>query len=98
MLNSNREQAMPRCVMTIMDYVYLGLIGLSALVFYCHGFFAGVKRSRRVYEALLGRADAEPMPQDEASSDYDLPTRETGLHRSPPSLPGRELRGDFGNN
>ncbi len=84
--------------MTIMDYVYLGLIGLAALVFYCHGFFAGVKRSRRVYEALLGRPEPEPAPRDEASSDFDAPTRQTGFHGSPPSLPGRELRGDFGNN
>jgi hypothetical protein len=84
--------------MTTMDYVYLGLIGLTALVFYCHGFFAGVKRSRQVYEALLGKADSEPLPRDEASSEFDLPTRQTEFHRSPPSLPGRELRGDFGDN
>jgi hypothetical protein len=84
--------------MTTMDIVYLGLIGLSALVFYCHGFFAGVKRSRRVYEALLGRPEPEPPTRDEESSEFEPPTRQTGLHRSPPSLPGRELRGDFGNN
>jgi hypothetical protein len=84
--------------MTIMDYVYLGLIGLAALVFYCHGFFAGVKRSRRVYEALLGSAEPEPPPRDETWSDFDMPSREAGFHRPPPSFPGRELRGDFGNN
>ena len=86
--------------MTIMDYVYLGLIGLAALVFYCHGFFAGVKRSRRVYEALLGGSEPEPAPRDEERSDMELemPHRETGFHRPPPSFPGRELRGDFGNN
>ena len=84
--------------MTIMDYVYLGLIGLAALVFYCHGFFAGVKRSRRVYEALLGSADPEPAPRDETSTGFDAPTRPTDFH--PPRLPfrGRELRGDFGDN
>jgi|GEM_PF-4239387 hypothetical protein len=84
--------------MTIMDYVYLGLIGLAALVFYCHGFFAGVKRSRRVYEALLGSSDPEPATREEASPEFDLPAREAGFHGPPPSFPGRELRGDFGNN
>lgn len=87
--------------MTIMDYVYLGLIGLTALVFYCHGFFAGVKRSRRVYEALLGRPDAELEELPEAASsdfDFQAPSRDTGFHRPPPSFPGRELHGDFGNN
>jgi len=84
--------------MTIMDFVYLGLVGLAALVFYCHGFFAGVKRSRRVYEALLGSSEPDPAPRDGASTDFDVPGRETGFHRPPPSFPGRELRGDFGNN
>ena len=84
--------------MTIMDYVYLGLIGLAALVFYCHGFFAGVKRSRRVYEALLGSSDPDPAPREEAYPDFDLSAREANLHRPPPSFPGRELRGDFGDN
>ncbi|HEU0010559.1 MAG TPA: hypothetical protein VFT34_12155 [Verrucomicrobiae bacterium] len=89
---------MPGSVMTIMDYVYLGLIGLAALVFYCHGFFAGVKRSRRVYEALLGSADPEPVPRDETSPEFDAPARQTGIQH--PRLPyrGRELRGDFGDN
>jgi len=96
MLHLHREQAMPGSVMTIMDYVYLTLIGLTALVFYCHGFFAGVKRSRRVYEALLGTSDS--ASRDEFSSDFEAPSREIGFHRPPPSFPGRELHGDFGNN
>jgi hypothetical protein len=89
---------MPGGVMNIMDYIYLGLIGLAALVFYCHGFFAGVKRSRRVYEALLGRPEPEPEPRDEPSPGFDAPIRQTGFQH--PRLPfrGRELRGDFGDN
>ena len=39
--------------MTKKDFVYLGLMALTALVCFCHGFFSGVNRSRRVYEALL---------------------------------------------
>ena len=84
--------------MTTMDFVYLGLIGITALVCYCHGFFAGVKRSRRVYEALLGSADPDPPPHDEPPTEFDAPTRQTDFHN--PRLPfrGRELRGDFGEN
>jgi len=32
--------------MTTKDYVYLGLILLTALAFYCNGFYAGVYRCK----------------------------------------------------
>jgi hypothetical protein len=84
--------------MTIKDYVYLGLIALAALIFYCHGFYAGVSRSRRVYEALLDE-EAEEAAQEVAEPDLDaalvsvFPSRQTT-----PQFPRREVRGDFGKN
>ena len=84
--------------MTIKDYVYLGLIALAALIFYCHGFYAGVSRSRRVYEALLDEeADVPtletPEPMLDAAPVAAFPSRQTM-----PPFPRREARGDFGNN
>ena len=80
--------------MTTKDIVYLGLIALGALVAYCHGFFSGVSRSRRIYESLLG--DAE-----QASEGWTEPCPPPRHSRMPPLSPpnrGSELRGDFGNN
>lgn len=77
--------------MTTKDIVYLVLIVLAALVFYCHGFFSGVNRSRRLYESLLG--SAEPPPSVEELEEDERPVN----NRMPPSR-GREFRGDFGNN
>jgi hypothetical protein len=56
--------------MTIKDYVYLGLILLTALAFYCNGFYAGVYRCKRIYDNLI----------DEAESDTDdaLPASDSG--------------------
>ena len=84
--------------MTIKDYVYLGLIALAALIFYCHGFYAGVSRSRRVYEALLDEEAEEATPQAaepvlDAALVAAFPNRQTM-----PEFPRREARGDFGNN
>ena len=84
--------------MTIEDYVYLGLIALAALIFYCHGFYAGVSRSRRVYEALLDEEAEEatqeaPEPVLDAALVAISPSRQTT-----PQFPSREARGDFGNN
>ncbi|MEY2411279.1 MAG: hypothetical protein QOF48_3949 [Verrucomicrobiota bacterium] len=80
--------------MTSKDLVYVGLIVLTALIFYCHGFFSGVNRSRRIYEALLGGPDSE-APREQASGPMSR------LSGSPPGLSSRrgsEIRGDFGNN
>lgn len=51
--------------MTTKDYVYLGLILLTALIFYCHGFYSGVYRCRKLYTKLYDEApgeDGEEMP------------------------------------
>ena len=79
--------------MTTKDLVYLGLIAVTALVFYCHGFFSGVNRSRRIYEALLGTEDDSPSETESRAFD-----RQTGLS-FPSSLErGSKIQGDFGNN
>jgi hypothetical protein len=91
--------------MTTKDYVYLGLILLTALAFYCNGFYAGVYRCKRVYDTLLEEAEAdsddtasEPKPEKTvATHDNPLiasfPSREHGI-----LLPGRDVWGDFRNN
>lgn len=91
--------------MTIKDYVYLGLILLTALAFYCNGFYAGVCRSKRVYEALLN--DAEDGNEREAHEPMDGKTlapneKEVGsdfsFSRDRVTVSGKQLRGDFGSN
>jgi len=81
--------------MTTKDCIYLGLIALAALVFYCHGFFSGVNRSRRIYESLLG--SPEPAEDDPWTSADVSPRGATLPPRLPPTR-GPELHGDFGNN
>ena len=91
--------------MTTKDYVYLGLILLTALAFYCNGFYAGVCRSKKVYETLLDDAeqDAEGMngePTDGKSlalSEKQLGS-EFALREQLPPVSRTELRGDFGSN
>ena len=80
--------------MTTKDFVYLGLLALTAVVFYCHGFFSGVNRSRRIYEALLGGAEDErATEEDQLSAD-----RPTGLPLPLSPKRGSAIRGNFGNN
>jgi len=90
--------------MTTKDYVYLGLILLTALAFYCNGFYAGVCRSKRVYETLLNDAEqdsegsiTEPMEgKSLAQSEKELGSPFAIRDRS--TFPRKELRGDFGSN
>ena len=85
---------MPIAAMTTKDFVYLGLIALVALVFYCHGFFSGVNRSRRIYEALLGGAEEEPAAEEWPRT-LD---RQSGMQPPFPVRRGSEIKGDFGEN
>ena len=89
--------------MTTKDWIYLGLIVLTALAFYCNGFYAGVMRSRKVYESLLNDAreqeetasvidDNKLAEQDNFFAD-DFPSRQ--IHTE---VQGRGLPGDFHNN
>ena len=91
--------------MTTKDYVYLGLMLLTALAFYCNGFYAGVCRSKRVYETLLNDAeqDAEGSIAESnegkslAQSEKEIDSEFTMRDRRPVLTP-KELRGDFGCN
>ena len=91
--------------MTTKDYVYLGLIVLTALAFYCNGFYAGVYRCKKMYECIFD--------DDEATSVSTFGDAESGksftANGKPFAIlsesreqdlrsPGRELRGDFSNN
>lgn len=91
--------------MTIKDYVYLGLILLAALAFYCNGFYAGVYRCKRMYDTLLDDSD-EPIttPHQETADGKFVSEEEKVLATAHPTrdvkilFSNRELRGDFGKN
>jgi len=87
------------------DYVYLGLILLTALAFYCNGFYAGVYRCKRMYDSLLDDNEEGDGAADTPSASVKILSEpENILAGNPPSrevkvaLSTRELRGDFGNN
>ena len=91
--------------MTTKDYIYLGMIVLTALAFYCNGFYAGVYRCKKMYDSLLD--DSAQDSKDEGveglsgnshvSSDNSFtvaaPERDQNI-----KISNRELRGDFGKN
>lgn len=92
--------------MTTKDYIYLGMIVLTALAFYCNGFYAGVYRCKKMYDSLLDDAEqegdsAEPtavsVPEQKSQLENSLselpPLRQQNVH-----LSNRDLRGDFGKN
>jgi len=88
--------------MTTKDWIYLGLMALTALAFYCNGFYAGVLRSRKVYEDLLQETEAEvdgvtgtqenQFASNENSSWYRGTARQVQ-----PGIP-RRMSGGFQNN
>ena len=49
--------------MTLKDWVYLVLIGLTALIFYCNGFYSGVYRTKRMYDSLLEEQEEKEPPE-----------------------------------
>jgi hypothetical protein len=91
--------------MTTKDYVYLGLILLTALAFYCNGFYAGVCRSKKVYETLLNDAEqdeegvmGEPMEgKSLALSEKQLGSEFAYRERRPAVAP-KSIGGDFRHN
>ena len=89
--------------MTTKDWVYLGLILLTALAFYCNGFYAGVYRCKRMYDSLLD--DSENPSCDTgvkfvSTEDKVLASAsEEATFRQPKvALSNRELKGNFGKN
>lgn len=91
--------------MTTKDYIYIGMIVLTALAFYCNGFYAGVYRCKRMYDELLDDTESEvneenhstPAVNFSAASDSPLVLASHSRHSSPP-LFKREIKGDFGQN
>ena len=90
--------------MTTKDWIYLGLIVLSAVAFYCNGFYAGVMRSRKLYENLLNDA-TEEAKEALAEEERNVSMREDflagGISNSRqirPAAPRRRQRDTFGNN
>jgi hypothetical protein len=87
--------------MTTKDYIYLGLILLTALAFYCNGFYAGVYRCKRMYDTLLDDSETESeTPSLTVKEGKFLSSKDKVLaFRADDALaPNRELRGNFGNN
>lgn len=87
--------------MTTKDYIYLGLILLTALAFYCNGFYAGVYRCKRMYDTLLDDGDTEAdCPASNSKEVKPLSSKDKVLAFRPEDMlaPSRELRGNFGNN
>jgi hypothetical protein len=92
--------------MTTKDYIYLGLILLTALAFYCNGFYAGVYRCKKVYDTALDEAEAEKDATDVPSPEpgksvvaHDKALFTPSGSRTPHILlADRDLRGDFRNN
>ena len=91
--------------MTTRDYVYLGLILLTALAFYCNGFYAGVYRCKRMYDSLLDDSEEAEAPSPKPMLNVKVscqPEKVLAGNATPRqvkvALSTRELRGDFGNN
>jgi hypothetical protein len=89
--------------MTTKDWVYLGLILLTALAFYCNGFYAGVYRCKRMYDSLL---DDSESPNCDAGVKFvsteekvlATASDETAFRQPKVALSSRELKGNFGKN
>lgn len=92
--------------MTTKDYIYLGMIVLTALAFYCNGFYAGVYRCKKMYDSLLDDAEQEGNSSEppaasspkENSQDVNSLANHPPLRNQNTLLSNRELRGDFGKN
>jgi len=91
--------------MTTKDYIYLGMIVLAALAFYCNGFYAGVYRCKKMYDSLLDDAEPEESaPKMETQGGKSLASEAKIVAFQPASrgsevlISKRELGGDFGKN
>ena len=90
--------------MTTKDYIYLGLILLTALAFYCNGFYAGVYRCKKVYDSMANEPETDgdnTISSLEPGKSVAIDAKAFASHasREPGVLiSGHELRGDFRNN
>lgn len=76
-------------VMTTKDWIYLGLILLAGLAFYCNGFYAGVYQCKRMYDSLS--EDKEPFDKS-ALSIQPFATAGPGHRRRPWFRPMKRRR------
>ena len=84
--------------MAAKDYIYLALIGLSALVFYLHGVQTGVRRCRKVLIRFFENSDVLkelPPVEPDALSAHSRQVIDRG---SGAPFPKTTTRGLFGNN
>ena len=91
--------------MTTKDYIYLGMILLTALAFYCNGFYAGVYRCKKMYDPLIDDAESKESAQElEVPEGKSFATGGKIIAFHPASrasdilIPKREFGGDFGKN
>ena len=91
--------------MTTKDYIYIGMIVLTALAFYCNGFYAGVYRCKKMYDSLLEDSEQERgetgtvSSNEKSTSTSDKPFVFTASERDNNALhPNRVVGGDFGKN
>ena len=91
--------------MTTKDYIYIGMIVLTALAFYCNGFYAGVYRCKRMYDELLSDTESQGNEENVSSSAENFSAASDSslvfaAHHRDSSLPlfKREIKGDFGQN
>lgn len=91
--------------MTTKDYIYIGMIVLTALAFYCNGFYAGVYRCKRMYDELLDDTQSHSNEENASAPGANFSTSPDSplvmvAHRRDSSVPlfKREIKGDFGQN
>jgi hypothetical protein len=96
--------------MTTKDLLYLTAIAIVALLAYCHGFFSGFGRARKIYDSLLGEPECPAAGQ--GGTQVTQVTQASGegiakgaggapgwqFHGTRNRLSGQDLQGDFGNN
>lgn len=88
--------------MTTKDWVYLGLVLLTALAFYCNGFYAGVYRCKRMYDSMLEEpepgAHAKGQDANFISEEENILATVSPVREPKVALSSRDLKGTFGEN
>jgi hypothetical protein len=73
-------------LMTAKDYIYLGLLAFSAIIFYLNGYYSGVNRTRRLFERVFIDQPAA------ATEERELPLPEIHARPSVDELQGHRGR------
>lgn len=87
--------------MTTKDWIYMSLLVLTGVAFYCNGYYAGVWRSRKVFESLLDQIEDEQNKSNDAQNLVRLDRflgRAFPGRRIQPENPSGRLPEDFWNN